>query len=70
MNFIYGSNAEIIELQRQYREGKIKEEDLSNEQIIELSALYDKQISELRLSNEYRKKKLLKYREKMKKVSA
>jgi hypothetical protein len=70
MNFIYDSNAEIIELQRQYREGKIKEEDLSNEQIIELSALYDKQISELRLSNEYRKKKLLKYREKMKKVSA
>lgn len=70
MNFINGSNAEVIELQRQYREGKIKEEDLSKEQIIELNALYDKQIMELRLSNEYRKKKLLEYREKMKKASA
>ena len=70
MKFIHGSNAEIIELQKQYREGKVKEEDLSQEQIIELNALYDKQIEELRLSNEYRKKKLLEYREKMKKASA
>lgn len=61
---------EILELQRLFREGKIKEEDLTSEQINELGKLYDRQIEELRISNEYRKKKLLQYREKMQKTCA
>ena len=70
MDFIHGSNVEIIELQKLYREGKIKEEELSEEQYNALMDLYDKQITELKLANESRKKRLAAYREKMKKVSA
>ena len=70
MNFIHGSNGEIIELQRLYREGKIKEEDMTYEQKDALNKLYDKQIEDLRLSNEYRKRKLLEYRNKNMRVSA
>lgn len=69
MDFVHGSNKEILELQKQYREGKITVDDLSTEQLIELMSLYDKQIEELKLSNEYRKKRLLKYRENMKQVN-
>ena len=65
MEFVFGKNKESLELQRRYREGKIKLEELSEDQIRELCDLYDKQIRELRLSNEYRKKKLLQYREEM-----
>ena len=70
MEFVCGTKKEILELQRLFREGKIKEEDLTSEQINELGKLYDRQIEELRISNEYRKKKLLQYREKMQKTCA
>ena len=70
MDFIHSSNVEIIELQKLYREGKIKEEELSEEQYNALVDLYDKQITELKLANESRKKRLAAYREKMKKASA
>lgn len=54
----------LLKLQKQYRNGEIKEKDLSEEQIRKLCNLYDKQIVNLTKSNELRKKRLLKYRNK------
>ena len=65
MNFIQGQDVELLELQKKYKEGEIKEANMTEEQIKSLCDLYDKQISELRASNEARKQRLLKYREKM-----
>jgi len=65
IGFIQDNNKELRELQSKYRKGEIKESDLTKEQIKQLSDLYDKQIKELRASNEVRKQRLLKYREKM-----
>ena len=47
-------------LQEQYRSGKIREEELSKEQVDMLCALYDKQISQLRKSNAILKNNLIK----------
>ena len=58
----------LLKLQQQYRNGEIKEEDMTEEQVQKLCDLYDRQISELERSNEARKKKLLEYRRKMKKA--
>lgn len=58
----------LLKLQKQYRNGEIKEEDMTEEQVQKLCDLYDRQISELEKSNEARKKKLLEYRRKMKKA--
>ena len=55
----------LLKLQKQYRNGEIKEEELTKEQINSLSALYDKQIANLRKSNENRKKRHLEYRRKL-----
>ncbi len=55
----------LLKLQKQYRSGEIKEEELSQEQIKSLCDLYDRQISNLRKSNEIRKQKLLEYRRKL-----
>ena len=55
----------ILKLQKKYRSGEIKEEDLTEEQVNSLCALYDKQIENLRKSNEIRKQKLLEYRRKL-----
>lgn len=52
----------LLKLQKQYRSGEIKEEDLKKETIDELCNLYDKQIANLRKSNEIRKQKILKYK--------
>ena len=65
IGFIQDNNKELRELQSKYRKGEIKESDLTKEQIKQLSDLYDKQIKELRASNEVRKQRLQKYREKM-----
>jgi len=70
ISFVQNTNKELLELQKKYRSGEIKEKDLTREQIKELCALYDKQIKELRASNEVRKQRLLKYREKMIAVKA
>jgi hypothetical protein len=59
------NNKELLELQSKYHRGEIKESDLTSEQIRAISDLYDKQIKELRASNEVRKQRLLKYRNKM-----
>lgn len=55
----------MLKLQRQYRAGELKEEELTKEQVNSLCALYDKQIADLRKSNEIRKQKLLEYRKKL-----
>ncbi len=55
---------ELLKLQKQYRSGIIKEEDLTEEQIKSLCDLNDKQIADLKKSNEIRKQKLLEYRRK------
>lgn len=55
----------LLKLQKQYRNGEIKEDDMTKEQISSLTALYDKQIVNLKKSNELRKQKLLEYRRKM-----
>ena len=55
----------LLKLQKKYRSGEIKEEDLTEEQKNSLCDLYDKQISDLRKSNEIRKNKLLQYKKKL-----
>ena len=55
----------LLKLQKQYRSGEIKEEELTQEQVNSLCALYDKQIANLKKSNDIRKQKLLEYRRKM-----
>lgn len=61
---IENEETKLLKLQKQYRSGEIKE-DLSQEQVNSLCALYDKQIANLRKSNEIRKQKLLEYRRKL-----
>ena len=62
---IENEEIELLKLQKRYRNGEIKEEDLTNEQINLLSELYDKQIANLKKSNEARKQKNLQYHIKM-----
>ena len=68
MNYIRNiedDETKLNNLQKQYRDGEIKEEDLSAEQVNELCALYDRQISNLRKANEMKMQKLLAYRRKL-----
>ena len=62
---IEDEETKLLKLQKQYRSGEIKEEDLTQEQVNSLCALYDKQIENLRKSNEIRKQKLAEYRRKL-----
>ena len=62
---IENEETKLLKLQKQYRDGEIKEDDMTEEQISSLTALYDKQIANLKKSNELRKQKLLEYRRKM-----
>ena len=62
---IENEETKLLKLQKQYRNGEIKEEQLTQEQINSLSALYDKQIANLRKLNQIRKQKLLEYRKKL-----
>lgn len=62
---IENEETKLLKLQKQYRSGEIKEEELTQEQVRSLCALYDKQIANLKKSNEIRKQKLLEYRRKM-----
>lgn len=58
----------LLKLQQQYRRGEIKEETLTKEQVNALCSLYDKQIANLRKSNEIRKKNLLEYKKNCKQI--
>ncbi len=60
---IESEESKILKLQKAYRKGDIKEKDMTIEQISSLLNLYDRQIANLKKSNEIRKQKLLKYRE-------
>lgn len=62
---IEDEETKLLKLQKQYRSGEIKEEELTQEQVNSLCALYDKQIANLKKSNDIRKQKLLEYRRKM-----
>ena len=62
---IEDEETKLLKLQKQYRSGEIKEEELTQEQVNSLCALYDKQIANLKKSNEIRKQKLLEYRRKL-----
>lgn len=62
---IEDEETELLKLQKQYRSGEIKEEDLTKEQVNSLCELYDKQIEKLRKSNEIRKQRLAEYRRKL-----
>ena len=55
----------LLKIQKQYRTGNLKAEELSKEQIMSLGNLYDTQIANLRKSNQIRKQKLLNYRKRM-----
>lgn len=52
----------LLKLQKKYRSGEIKEEDMTEEQIKSLCDLYDKQIAILKKSNKLRKQRLYEYR--------
>lgn len=62
---IEDEETKLLKLQKQYRSGEIKEEELSEEQVNSLCKLYDRQIANLKKSNDIRKQKLLEYRRKM-----
>lgn len=59
---VENEDTKLLKLQKQYRNGDIKEEEMTEEQVSDLIDLYDKQIASLRKSNELRKQKLLVYR--------
>lgn len=62
---IEDEETKLLKLQNKFRSGEIKEEELTEEQVNSLCALYDKQIANLRKSNQIRKQKLLEYRRKL-----
>ena len=62
---IEDEEALLLKLQKKFHSGEIKEEELTEEQVKSLCELYDKQIANLRKSNEIRKQKLLEYRKKL-----
>lgn len=62
---VENEETKLLKLQKQYRSGEIKEEELTEEQVNSLCALYDKQIEKLRESNAIRKRKLLDRRKKL-----
>ena len=62
---IEDEETKLLKLQKQYRSGEIKEEELTEEQINSLCNLYDKQIANLKKSNDMRKQRLLEYRKKL-----
>jgi len=65
INNIENEETKLLKLQKQYRTGEIQEKDLTEEEISSLCTLYDKQISNLKKTNEIRKQKILDYRRKL-----
>ena len=55
----------LLKLQNRYRNGELKEEELTDEQLDSLCELYDKQIADLKKSNAVKKQKLLERRRKL-----
>ena len=65
IRMIENEETKLLKLQKQYRNGEIKEEELSEEQIHSLCKLYEIQIANLEKSNRVRKYRLLEYRKKL-----
>jgi len=65
IKIIEDEETKLVKLQKQYRSGEIKEDELTKEQVVSLCELYDKQIEKLRKSNEIRKQRLAEYRKKL-----
>lgn len=61
---IEGEDIKLLKLQQRYRNGEITEQELSQEEIKALCDLYDKQIEKLQKSNNSRKEKIKKFKEK------
>lgn len=61
------TDKEVINLQNAYRNGEIKEGDLSQEQVDRLAQLYDEQIAELQKAIEERKERIEKHKKKLEK---
>lgn len=64
---IENEETKLLKLQKQYRNGEIKESELTEIQYQSLCDLYDKQISNLKKSNEFRKQKILQYKKRLQK---
>ena len=62
---IENEETKLMKLQQKYRNGEIKEEQLTQIQIKALCDLYDKQIEMIQKSNEFRKQRILQYRKKL-----
>lgn len=56
---------QLLDLQKKYRAGIIKDEDLTLEQKILLNKLYDMQLQKLENENEKNLNKIMKYRKKI-----
>lgn len=65
MSYKVEEDKEILELQKLYIKGKIKEEDIPEEQLKKLKELYCKQIKYLEDSIEEDRKKILKLKKKI-----
>lgn len=61
---VENDETKLLKLQQEYRQGKIKESQLTNAQVEALCKLYDEQIKTLKETNTKRKEKLLAYRKK------
>ncbi len=59
---IEDENTKLLKLQRQYRNGEVKEEELTQVQIKSLCDLYDKQIEALQKSVQLAKNRILEHR--------
>lgn len=59
---VENEETKLLKLQKQYRNGEIKEEDLTEEQVNSLCEVYDKQIASIKKSNESKRQKILIYR--------
>ncbi len=58
---IENDETRLLKLQRQYEKGEIATGELSDEQVLSLKELYQKQIDNLEKSNETRKRKILQH---------
>lgn len=65
IKIVEDEETKLLQLQKKYRSGEIKESELSEEQIKSLCNLYDRQIENLEKSNQKRKEKILLYRRKL-----
>lgn len=60
----YVRYADLLKLQMKYREGIIKDEDLTYDEVILLNRLYDMQMEKLEQENERYRTKIKRYKRK------